>query len=78
MRSWKEQRSWCGPPLLPKVQTADDKAIVGQLQCRFPASVTDSEPSKVMQYLQVRSLVETASYPVTHNALSAYLQAGGD
>ena len=51
---------------------ADRPSDVEHMQCGYPASVTGSGKSEVMQSLQMRSIVDTTSY--TPNA---YLQAVG-
>jgi hypothetical protein len=53
-------------------QTVNIKAAEVQLQCRYIAEVTGCDKVKVQQYLQMRSVLETASYTP-----AAYLQAVG-
>ena len=43
-------------------KTVDIKAAEVQLQCRYIAQVTDCDKIKVQQYLQMRSVLEMASY----------------
>ena len=42
-----------------------------QLQCRYIAKVTGCDKVKVQQYLQMRSVLETASYYVHPSCVSA-------
>ena len=60
------------PHDLSAPRIVDVKAVVEQLQCSYLASLNGSQPSKVQQYLPMRSVIDTPSYNT-----AAYLQTVG-